>query len=266
MRRDLIDAGADQRSHRARPGAAADSVPPRPPVRPHRRWVRRLAAVVLTAVVTLTTVLAVLWAVTPSVGDAETRIATRLAAHGAQDPGALPVPNPVGVALIATEDARFRDNPGISAAGVARFALSPVIGDQGSATLEQQLAKVLYTPERQDFTARVEDGTLALKLDAHYTKDQILEMYLSAVYFGHGFYGLPAAARGYFATAPADLSWAQASMLAGLVQAPSAYDPYAHLDLARRRQRHVLDQLVATGTLTASQADAAFVAPLRLAG
>jgi membrane peptidoglycan carboxypeptidase len=55
-------------------------------------------------------------------------------------------------------------------------------------------------------------------------------------------------------------------MLAGLVQAPSAYDPYAHLDLARRRQRHVLDQLVATGTLTASQADAAFVAPLRLAG
>jgi len=153
------------------------------------------------AVATLTTVLAVLWAVTPSVGDAETRIATRLAAHGAQDPGALPVPNPVGVALIATEDARFRDNPGISSAGVTRFALSPVIGDQGSATLEQQLAKVLYTPERQDFTARVEDGTLALKLDAHYTKDQILEMYLSAVYFGHGFYGLPAAARGYFATA-----------------------------------------------------------------
>jgi len=89
-------------------------------------------------------------------------------------------------------------------------------------------------------------------------------MYLSAVYFGHGFYGLPAAARGYFATAPADLSWAQASMLAGLVQAPSAYDPYAHLDLARRRQRHVLDQLVATGTLTASQADTAFAAPLGL--
>ncbi len=219
---------------------------------------------VLSVVVLIVVVLGVLWAVTPSVGDAEARIATRLSAHGAQDPHALPVPNPVGVALIATEDSRFRDNPGISAAGVARFALSPVIGDQGSATLEQQLAKVLYTPERQDFTARVEDATFALKFDAHYSKDQILEMYLSAVYFGHGFYGLPAAARGYFGTAPAELSWAQASMLAGLVQAPSAYDPFAHLDLARARQRHVLDQLVATGGLSASQADAAFAAPLGL--
>ncbi len=225
---------------------------------------RRLVKLILTALIIVTTVLAVLWVITPSVGDAEARTATRLAAHGAHDPGVLPVPNPVGVALIATEDTNFRSNPGISAAGIARFALSPVIGDQGSATLEQQLAKVLYTPERQDFTARVEDATLALKLDAHYSKDQILEMYLSSVYFGHGFYGLPAAARGYFAAAPADLSWGQASVLAGLVQAPSAYDPFNHLDLARQRQRHVLDQLVATGTLTVSQADAAFAAPLGL--
>jgi len=221
-------------------------------------------AAVLGVVVLLLAGMGVLWAITPSVGDAEARIAARLAAHGATDPHALPVPDPVGVALIATEDTGFRDNPGISPAGVARFALSPIIGDQGSATLEQQLAKVLYTPERQDFTARIEDTTLALKLDAHYSKDQILQMYLSAVYFGHGFYALPAAARGYFATAPADLSWAQASMLAGLVQAPSAYDPYAHLVLAKQRQRHVLDQLVATGSLSASQADAAFAAPLGL--
>ncbi len=223
-----------------------------------------MLAAILGVVVVLLTVIGVLWAITPSVGDTEARIATRLAAHGATDPHALPLPDPVGVAVIATEDSRFRDNPGISPAGVARFALSPIIGDQGSATLEQQLAKVLYTPERQDFTARVEDATLALKLDAHYSKDQVLEMYLSAVYFGHGFYALPAAARGYFATAPADLSWAQASLLAGLVQAPSAYDPFTHLDLAKRRQRHVLDQLVATGSLSASQADSAFAAPLGL--
>ncbi|MEO9221914.1 MAG: biosynthetic peptidoglycan transglycosylase [Mycobacteriaceae bacterium] len=237
-----------------------------PPPRRRRRWVRRVLAALLGVVLFFLAGMGVLWAITPSAGDAEARIATRLAAHGATDPQALPVPNPVGVAVIATEDSRFRDNPGISPAGVARFALSPVIGDQGSATLEQQLAKVLYTPERQDFTARVEDATLALKLDAHYSKDQILEMYLAAVYFGHGFYGLPAAARGYFATAPADLSWAQASLLAGLVQAPSAYDPYAHLDLAKQRQRHVLDQLVATGSLSPSQADAAFAAPLGLTG
>ncbi len=85
-------------------------------------------------------------------------------------------------------------------------------------------------------------------------------MYLSEVYFGHGFYGLPAAARGYFGVAPAALSWAQASLLAGLLQAPSAYDPYRHGDLAKKRQRHVLDRLVATGTLTVPAADATYAA------
>lgn len=234
--------------------------------RPPRRWLRRVLAAVVVLLTAAAVLVGVLWAITPSVGDAPARIATRLSVHGATDPRALPVPNPVGVALIATEDAQFRGNPGISVRGATRFALSPVNGDQGSATLEQQLAKVLYTPERQDLAARVEDATLALKFDAHYSKDQILQMYLSAVYFGHGFYGLSAAARGYFGTAPADLSWGQASMLAGLVQAPSAYDPLAHLDLARQRQRHVLDRLVATGTLSASQADAAFNAPLHLVG
>jgi membrane peptidoglycan carboxypeptidase len=102
------------------------------------------------------------------------------------------------------------------------------------------------------------------KLEARYSKQQILEMYLAAVYFGHGFYGLPAAARGYFEVAPSRLSWAQASLLAGLVQAPTAYDPYTHLDLARSRQRHVLDRLVATRVLTSGEADAAFAAPLGL--
>jgi membrane peptidoglycan carboxypeptidase len=84
------------------------------------------------------------------------------------------------------------------------------------------------------------------------------------VYFGHGFYGLTAAATGYFGVSPAHLSWAQASMLAGLVQAPSAYDPIDHLSAGRLRQRHVLDRLVATQVLSTAQADAAFAAPLVL--
>lgn len=96
---------------------------------------------------------------------------------------------------------------------------------------------------------------LSFKLEAQYTKNQILEMYLSEVYFGHGFYELTAAARGYFGVAPARVTWGQASALAGLVQAPSAYDPYRHLALARSRQRHVMDRLVATKTLTVQQAD-----------
>jgi penicillin-binding protein 1A len=80
-------------------------------------------------------------------------------------------------------------------------------------------------------------------------------MYLDDGYYGHGFYGLTAAASGYFGVEPADLSWAQATLLAGLFQAPSAYDPFTHRDLAAARQAHVLNRLVAVGTLSRSRAD-----------
>ena len=137
-------------------------------------------------------------------------------------------------------------------------------GESGSTTLEQPLDKVLYRDGSQSLPPQAEDAVLAVKLDASYSKDQLLEMYLSVVYFGRGFYGLPAAARGYFGLAPADLTWAQMGLLAGLVQAPRDYNPLLHLDLAVRRQGHVLNRLVATGVLAASQADSARAAPLDL--
>lgn len=227
---------------------------------------RRLLVGAVTAVLVLPPAAVVLlWPLTPSVADAEQRIAARLAARGAQDPRALPRPDRVGVAVVATEDSRFFSHHGLDALGVLRAleaAVSGARGDFGGATLDQQLAKNLY--RQGGLLAKVEQVELSFKLEARYSKPEILEMYLSAVYFGHGFYGLPAAARGYFGVAPADLSWPQASLLAGLVQAPSAYDPYAHLALARSRQRHVLDRLVATGALTPAQADAAYRAPLGL--
>ena len=97
-----------------------------------------------------------------------------------------------------------------------------------------------------------------------YHKAQILDMYLNAVYYGNGYWGDAAAARGYFGTTPASLDWAQAAMLAGLPQAPSAYDPLEHYALAKQRQRHVLDQLVVNHYLTRRQADAAYAEPLDL--
>ncbi|UZJ25184.1 transglycosylase domain-containing protein [Rhodococcus antarcticus] len=231
-----------------------------------RSWPRRLGALFVAALVLAGVLGTAAWQLTPSVSDAQARIALRLAVFGANDPGSLPVPDRVGQAVIATEDATFTRNPGLSASGMYRYVTSPVTGDAGSATLEQQLAKVLYSNGSQALPAQAEDAVLAVKLDAGYTKDQVLQMYLAAVYFGHGFYGLSAAARGYFGLAPADLSWAQASLLAGLVQAPSAYDPLQHLDLAVSRQGHVLDRLVATGVLSAAQATAARTAPLGLHG
>jgi penicillin-binding protein 1A len=95
---------------------------------------------------------------------------------------------------------------------------------------------------------------LAYKLESRYSKAQILDMYLNAIYFGHGFYGVERASRGYFGRSVNELSWGQATLLAGLPQAPSAFDPFVHPGLSRARQRDVLRQLVARRILSAAAA------------
>ncbi len=169
-------------------------------------------------------------------------------------------------ALLATEDTRFFSHHGVDPVGAVRATAGFLVisGDVGGATLDQQLVKILYTDGRRGFTDRVEQVALAVKLDARYRKTEILRMYLDTVYFGHGYYGVTDAARGYFDRVPTALTWAQASTLAGLVQAPSAYDPYQHAEAARARQRHVLNRLVATGALTRAEGDAVLAEPLDL--
>jgi penicillin-binding protein 1A len=100
--------------------------------------------------------------------------------------------------------------------------------------------------------------------DADARVDRILQMDLNAVYYGNGYWGDVGAARGYFGKNPGQLDWAQAAMLAGLPQAPSAYDPLQHYALAKLRQHHVLSQLVVNHALTERQADDAFEEPLGL--
>ncbi len=210
---------------------------------------------------------AVLWPMTPSVADAGARVGTILAAHGGTPLTALPAPDRVGQALIATEDSRFRSTPGVDPVALARIAWSALrgTGDTGGAGLAQQLAKNLYQPAGSGVWSEVQQVELALKLEATYSKDDVLRMYLSAVYYGHGFYGVTQAARGYFGVSPSRLSWGQAALLAGVVQAPSDDDPLRHPDRAAARQHHVLRRLVATGVLTAAQADAIAARGLQLA-
>ena len=226
----------------------------------------RAAGLVLGAlVVAAALAFGLLWALTPSVGDLQQRVADRLAAHGAAELGALPVPDRTGQAVVATEDSRFLTDYGVDPQGAVRGLLGGLAGNEdGGATLDQQLAKLLYTPERTGIGAKIEQVILGVKIDSTYSKERILRAYLASVYFGQGYYGLTAAAHGYFGLAPGDLSWAQASLLAGVVQAPTAYDPLTHLDLAKQRQRDVLDRLVATGVLSGAKSDAAFAAPLHL--
>lgn len=242
-------------------GRDPSPAPPRP--RRRHRWLRRFVVVIVVLALLLAAGFGVLWATTPSVADAPARTAAILAAHHApSDNGVLPPK--VSAALLATEDSRFYRDPALDPQGVVRATIGLVTGNPnaGGATIEVQLAKLLYTPGRSDLRAELEQVGLAFKLDARFTKAQILAMYLNAAYFGNGAYGVVAASERYFGLPPADLSWAQASMLAGLVQAPSAYDPHGHLTLARERQAHVLERLVATHVLSQAQAAQAAAAPL----
>lgn len=230
--------------------------PPQGRVRGRGRGiVRRLLRVLLALVVLALVALGIGWVITPSVGDAATRVAADLRSHSAP---ALkgPVPAKMADALIATENSRFYSTPGVDPISVLRAPFAMVFHrDQGGATLEQQLAKNLYEPGPQGLTAQAAEGVLAVKLDASWSKAQILRMYLDDGYYGHGFYGLTSAAEGYFGVQPSALTWSQASLLAGLFQAPSAYDPFRHAGAARARQEHVLNRLVAVGDLTRAEAD-----------
>ena len=247
----------------------ADSTLPLRPRRPHqrhgrspRRWLRRLALSVVALLVLVTVAGVIAWNVTPGVGDAPARTAAILRTHGGISDDGNP-PQRVAQALIATEDSRFYSHHGLDPQSVARgLATFVTTGSLGGATLEAQLAKLLYSGGRSGVRETAQEAVLAFKLDFAFSKRQILAMYLDAAYFGHGAYGIVAAARTYFGRSPSALSWSQASLLAGLVNAPTAYDPTAHLHLARERQRHVLDRMVATHVLTGSQADAVFAEPL----
>ena len=242
-----------------------DTQPDLPRLRPGRRRGRWAAGWLAIACLVLAGALAAAYAVTPSVSGAAGLVRAQDAAHHVRGlPG--PVPQRFAAALVATEDHRFYSEPGIDPIAVGRVVTGALTGraDQGGATLSVQLAKVLYTPGNDGIAAKAEQAVLAVKLNQSYSKDDILRMYADVVYFGDGYYGLAAASCGYFGATPGALSWSQAAVLAGLVQAPSAYDPRTHPDQARQRERHVLDRMVATGQMSRSQADSVLAAPLRL--
>lgn len=121
---------------------------------------------------------------------------------------------------------------------------------------------MLYTPGRSDVVALAEQTVIAFKLAHDYSKTRILAMYLDAAYFGDGTYGITAAALHYFGRPPDQLSWGQAALLAGLVQAPSRYDPHGHLTNALTRRDHVLARLVGVGVLSRDQARMVAAQPL----
>lgn len=200
----------------------------------------------------------------PAVDAVPAAVAAIDAAHGAAPVMVAPSDH-IAAAIVAVEDGSFYTNDGIDTPALVRAALGFVTGtDSGGSTIEVQLAHLAFPAPTSGLWGRVHRVTLAVQMDTHFTKSAILSMYLDAAYFGHGFYGIAAASRGYFGVDPSQLSWAQAALLAGLVQAPSALDPIDHSAAATARRGYVLQRLVDVGALSQAQADSLSHAPLGL--
>jgi 1A family penicillin-binding protein len=171
-------------------------------------------------------------------------------------------------ATIAAEDASFYDNPGFDVRAVLRATyqwLRSGTPQSGASTITQQLVKNTLLGPEQTAERKIKEAFLAMELTRRYSKDQILEMYLNEIPFGNRAYGIEAAAQTYFGKPARELTLPEASLLAGLPQAPSYYDPYTNLSAAKERQQYVLEQMARTEVVAPQQADAAMRAPLKLA-
>jgi membrane peptidoglycan carboxypeptidase len=242
---------------------APTSAPAPQPKSRARRYLKRAAITLLVLILILIIGVGILWVATPSANEATQLAQAQAQQHGIAYPGP-PVPLNFARPLIATEDKRFYAEPGVDVLAVGRVAWAEVSNgsDQGGATLEQQLAKMLYTPTETGPTAELKQVVLALKLNTTYSKAQILALYAEVAYYGHGYYGLEQASCGYFGHPAADLTVPQGAMLAGVVNAPSLDDPIADPVSARQRLEHVIARMVAVGDLSSSQARTALAAPL----
>ena len=153
------------------------------------------------------------------------------------------IPDMMKKAIVATEDRRFYDHGALDLVSVTRALVTNYLAGQtleGGSTIAQQTVKNIFLSHDRTLSRKVEELALAVRLEKNYTKDEILELYLNTIYFGHGAYGIKDAARIYFGKDVKDLNVSQCAMLAGLPQAPSVYDPITHPEEGIRRMAVVL--------------------------
>ncbi|GAC1331511.1 MAG: hypothetical protein NVSMB17_09610 [Candidatus Dormibacteria bacterium] len=166
------------------------------------------------------------------------------------------------LATVAAEDKDFYRHGALDPLGVARAIVVDSIAHkpmQGGSTISQQLVKITVLQSDKTFSRKLKEALIANQLERRYSKEQILEMYMNRLYYGHGAYGIGSATKTYFGRDrnTRDLSVGQAAFLAGMIQAPSGNDPRAHWPRARARQLYVLGQMVQAGFITRAESDAA---------
>ena len=163
-------------------------------------------------------------------------------------------------AVLDTEDHSFWQHGGLDVEATARALLADVNAGaavQGGSTIAQQLVKNTYLTDQKTLSRKVREAVLAQRLEEKYTKSQVLDAYLNSVYLGSGAYGVEAAAKEYFNEDASHLDLAQAALLAGLIQAPSAYDPVINPEGARERRSQVLSRMVYYKSISPDQAQLA---------
>ena len=161
-------------------------------------------------------------------------------------------------ATVAIEDRRFYEHGGIDPSGIARAVWSNVRAGkvvEGGSTITQQLVRNLYISREQTFQRKLKEACLAIKLNRAWSRDKILATYMNQVYYGNLAYGIEAAAQTYFSKHAHQLTLPEAALLAGLPQAPSAYDPFNQTEIATGRRNQVLRAMLNEGTIGRDQFD-----------
>ena len=178
-------------------------------------------------------------------------IAARGARYGASV-ATEELPDHLIKAFLATEDRRFYDHSGVDLRGTLRAAVANAKAGgvtEGGSTITQQLAKNLFLSPAQTYERKAREALLALWLEGHYTKDEILSLYLNRIYLGAGTYGIESAAQTYFGKSSRDVNLSEAALLAGLPKAPSTYNPIQNPNGAQRRAADVVENLLETGEI-----------------
>ena len=161
-------------------------------------------------------------------------------------------------AVISVEDKRFYKHNGIDIIAICRAAINDIKAMsyvEGGSTITQQIAKNLYFTQAKHFSRKVAEIYVARDIEDIYSKDEILEIYMNTNFYGSGYYGIYDAAVGYYEKEPSELSDYEATLLAGVPNAPSVYSPKVNLSLAEQRQSVVLDKMVESGYISQEKVD-----------
>ena len=161
-------------------------------------------------------------------------------------------------AVIAVEDHRYYEHGAIDPIGLARAMYTNIRDrefDEGGSTITQQVAKNIVFNQDRSLVRKLGEFFAAYELEKNYTKNEIFALYVNSSYFGDGYYSIYDASKGYYNKEPKDLTLDEATMLAGVPNAPSVYAPTVNPDLAKKRQKHVLNKMVEYGYITQEEAD-----------